>query len=505
MTPPILSVSPKDTTLSLILSSYKSLPLTISSEEKPAISQLTLSNNDTIAGTNTIISYLAPLIPVFSKTTYTDLEVAEINQWLTLSSMAPIPDDILAQLNDTLKLRTTILGEKLSIADAAVYSRVKDQVAAWTDEQRTGEKGYRYIVRWADFVQNSPELGLQISESEKVAVDPSKVLVYLKPEEPPKEKKKEGTAAGVEEPKKKPKGRAAAEKAKEEAEKVKEDLKGKTSKVIVAVTGEGKQNRKEKKEKPKREAPKKEGNKLSSTIAIPTTELSEIKITLPGPILSPSQIDLRVGHILHCAPHPNADSLFVSTISMGDPATSPLVTPHSELSLPPSVLSAFSPFPTVRTVCSGLNGLIPIEEMQNRKVVVVANLKPAVMRGIKSSAMVLAASPAPAPGEDPAVHKKETVELVAPPEGATAGERVYFEGYKAEPEAVLNPKKKIWEQIQPGFDTNAALEVVFDREKAGWVGEGASGKAPGEGPVGKLVTESGGVCKVKSLVGAVVR
>ena len=35
--------------------------------------------------------------------------------------------------------------------------------------------------------------------------------------------------------------------------------------------------------------------------------------------LSPALIDLRVGHILRCIPHENADSLYVSTIAMGDP------------------------------------------------------------------------------------------------------------------------------------------------------------------------------------------
>lgn len=127
----------------------------------------------------------------------------------------------------------------------------------------------------------------------------------------------------------------------------------------------------------------------------------------------------------------------------------------------------------------------------------VANLKPVTMRGVKSSAMVLAASP---PGAD---HGK--VELVAPPEGAIAGERVYFEGYKGEPEAVLNPKKKVWEGIQPGFSTSDGLEVVFDRAKAGWDGEGAKGKAPGEGAIGKLVVEGKGSCTVESLTGATVR
>lgn len=43
-------------------------------------------------------------------------------------------------------------------------------------------------------------------------------------------------------------------------------------------------------------------------------------------------------------------------------------------------------------VVSGLVKHIPLEELQGRSVVVVANLKPGNMRGIKSQAMVLAAS-----------------------------------------------------------------------------------------------------------------
>ncbi|RPB10234.1 nucleic acid-binding protein [Morchella conica CCBAS932] len=469
-----LSVAPNDKPLQLLISSFKNLltPTVTVSESTPAVSQLVLSNADTVAGTNTIVSHLSTLIPAFKEDQYTDLEKAEIAQWLTLTASSPIIEDTLRLLNDELKLRTTILGEKPSIADVVMYARLKDDVAGWTDDQRTGETGYRNIVRWVDFIQNSPVFGLNLPEGEKVKIDPSKVLVYLKPEEAVKEKKKEGA-----EGEKKVKGRAgAAEKAKEKVVEAKEVVKEEVNKAATAVAGDGKkQQKKEKKEKgPRREAPPKE-----------------------EPVLSPYQIDLRVGHVLYCTPHPNADSLFVSTIAMGDPADSALVTPPGTLTLPESVLAAHNPLPPVRTVCSGLNGLVPLEAMQNRKVVVVANLKPVTMRGVKSAAMVLAASPV---GDD---HGK--VELVAPPEGAVAGERVYFEGYKGEPEAVLNPKKKIWEAIQPGFSTSEENEVIFDRSKAGWEGDAAKGKAPGEGPVGKLMVEGKGTCRVESLKGATVR
>lgn len=135
--------------------------------------------------------------------------------------------------------------------------------------------------------------------------------------------------------------------------------------------------------------------------------------------------------------------------------------------------------------------------MQKRFVVVVCNLKPVTMRGVKSAAMVLAASPRPVPGVED--DHKGPVELVMPPAGAKAGEKVFFDGYDGTPEAVLNPKKKIWEAVQPGFTTTDDLAVGFDISATTGISAAA-----GEG-VKKLVTASGGVCTVPSLIGAVVR
>jgi tRNA-binding EMAP/Myf-like protein len=203
--------------------------------------------------------------------------------------------------------------------------------------------------------------------------------------------------------------------------------------------------------------------------------------TLP---LSPALIDLRVGHILRCIPHENADSLYVSTIAMGDPEGSENTHKDEETGR------------IVRTVCSGLRGLIPIEQMQDRKVIVMTNLKPVTMRGIKSAAMVLAASPLPKEGEDP--HSADrAVELVSPPEGSEGGDRAFFEGWDygegKGPEKVLNPKKKQWEGVQPGLYTSEELTVVFD-----------AGRVQGvEGGKGELVVEGDkGRCKVLSLKGA---
>nr|XP_017222897.1 PREDICTED: methionine--tRNA ligase, cytoplasmic-like [Daucus carota subsp. sativus] len=89
--------------------------------------------------------------------------------------------------------------------------------------------------------------------------------------------------------------------------------------------------------------------------------------------------------------------------------------------------------------------------MQNRKVCVLCNLKPATMRGIKSHAMVLAVSNAD--------HSK--VELVDPPQSAPVGERLTFSGFEGDPDDVLNPKKKVWETIQPDLHTNKELIACY--------------------------------------------
>ncbi|XP_021745553.1 probable methionine--tRNA ligase [Chenopodium quinoa] len=138
-----------------------------------------------------------------------------------------------------------------------------------------------------------------------------------------------------------------------------------------------------------------------------------------------ARLDIRVGLITKVQKHPDADSLYVEEIDVGEA--------------------------TPRTVVSGLVNYIPIEDMQNRKVCVLCNLKPASMRGIKSHAMVLAASNSE--------HTK--VELVEPPKEAPVGERVKFSGFDGEPDEVLNPKKKVWETLQVDLNTDSNLVARF--------------------------------------------
>ncbi|XP_039050848.1 methionine--tRNA ligase, cytoplasmic-like [Hibiscus syriacus] len=152
---------------------------------------------------------------------------------------------------------------------------------------------------------------------------------------------------------------------------------------------------------------------------------SKDKPTSTEPEISITRLDIRVGKIIKAQKHPDADSLYVEEIDVGEAQP--------------------------RTVVSGLVKYIPLEEMQNRLVCVLCNLKPATMRGIKSHAMVLAAS-----NDD---HTK--VELVEPPKSATVGERVTFPGFTGEPDDVLNPKKKVWETLQVDLHSDGNLVACY--------------------------------------------
>ncbi|KAL3883708.1 hypothetical protein ACJMK2_029945 [Sinanodonta woodiana] len=135
--------------------------------------------------------------------------------------------------------------------------------------------------------------------------------------------------------------------------------------------------------------------------------------------VTPARLDFRVGKILEVKKHPDAESLFVETVDLGEAAP--------------------------RTVVSGLVGLYPESKLQDRLGVFLCNLKRVKMRGVESQAMLMCAS-----REDP-----RAIEPLDPPEGSVPGERVVIEGYEAgEPDDVLNPKKKVWETLQPDFRTN---------------------------------------------------
>lgn len=80
------------------------------------------------------------------------------------------------------------------------------------------------------------------------------------------------------------------------------------------------------------------------------------------------RLDLRIGTIRAATAHPNADRLLVLTIDLGEAAPRQLV--------------------------AGIRAAYDVRSLPGQQVVVVANLKPATLRGVESQGMVLAASDA---------------------------------------------------------------------------------------------------------------
>ncbi|MBS3781468.1 MAG: methionine--tRNA ligase [Candidatus Thermoplasmatota archaeon] len=77
-----------------------------------------------------------------------------------------------------------------------------------------------------------------------------------------------------------------------------------------------------------------------------------------------NKLNLKVGKITKVKEHPNADKLYIARIDLGDEK---------------------------RTLVAGLKPHYDKSEMEGKKIVVVANLEPAKLRGIKSEGMMLAA------------------------------------------------------------------------------------------------------------------
>lgn len=81
---------------------------------------------------------------------------------------------------------------------------------------------------------------------------------------------------------------------------------------------------------------------------------------------NPNRLDLRVGQVTEVNLHQDASHLYISKVNLGEE--------------------------NPRTVISGLVDHISIEDMAQRLVVVLCNLKPAKMRGVISEGMILCTS-----------------------------------------------------------------------------------------------------------------
>ena len=138
---------------------------------------------------------------------------------------------------------------------------------------------------------------------------------------------------------------------------------------------------------------------------------------VPGELTELSRLEIRVGKIVEIGIHPEGDTLFVEKVDMGEAEP--------------------------RTIISGLVGFQTQEQLLNRYVIVLANLKPRTIKGITSNGMILCASNA----------DKSKVDPLSPPAGAKVGELIRFEGHLSEPVEAGNRATKAYSKVADGFHT----------------------------------------------------
>jgi len=163
---------------------------------------------------------------------------------------------------------------------------------------------------------------------------------------------------------------------------------------------EKQQQQQQQQQQGKKEKPKKEKQPKQQQQQQPAADAADINV---------SKLNMKVGKIVSVEKHPDADTLYVEQVDVGEER-------H-------------------RQVVSGLVKSYTLEEMQGRVGIFLLNLKPAKMRGVLSEGMIMCAS------------SPEKVETLQVPPGAAIGDRVTCPAYPGTPDDQLNPKKKHWEAI----------------------------------------------------------
>ena len=77
------------------------------------------------------------------------------------------------------------------------------------------------------------------------------------------------------------------------------------------------------------------------------------------------KLEIRIAEIEDVEPHPNADRLYVLKIKVGD---------------------------LRKSIVAGIRKHYGVDELKGKKITIINNLEPAVIRGVESQGMLLAAS-----------------------------------------------------------------------------------------------------------------
>jgi len=105
--------------------------------------------------------------------------------------------------------------------------------------------------------------------------------------------------------------------------------------------------------------PLKEGEKLEK----PAPQFAKVEVSKSSEFQQFSALNLKVGKVLDVQPHPNADKLYLMKVDVG----------------------------RTITMVSGLKQFYTADQLKSKTLVIVTNLEPATIRGVKSEGMLLAA------------------------------------------------------------------------------------------------------------------
>ncbi|KYR02165.1 endothelial monocyte-activating polypeptide II precursor pro-EMAP II family protein [Tieghemostelium lacteum] len=285
--------------------------------------------------------HVKKLLPTDTKGIETILKMLdEISDTFTQESQANRKDAQLHKFNKDLLIKTFVFGEQLTSLDLIFYALLHSWMSKLNDKERYV---FCNITRWFNFIQNN--------YSKQVLA-----LVPINQTPPPPEPKKETP-------------KPSATDAGKDAGK-----KDTTTTTTDKQTQPPKEKQQRKPAATQKEEPKKE---------------------------DVSRFEIRVGKIVDCKKHENADSLYVENIDLGEEKP--------------------------RQIVSGLVKFVPLDQMINRRVLVLCNLKASNLKSVRSEGMVLCAS-----NDD---HTK--VEFIEPPQDAKIGERVVCNKYPGDFDKVL--------------------------------------------------------------------
>jgi len=318
----------------------------------------------------------------------------EVMKWITFAESFPLDSKscfgVLNGLNDDLAQKSVLLGNGLkpSEADVIVFAVLHPLLIGLPNAEK--EK-LPHVLRWVDYIQNKEDFGELFEKIllEKAKFEPQGATNTVKVEVDSDAKKTSQSTKSAD----KSQNTKSADKSEAAMNPKKRDA-GKKATQDKEVTQEKK--------------------KSSETEAVEKDK--DISVSL---------LNIQVGLIHKAWKHPSADSLLVEEIDVGDAKP--------------------------RQVVSGLAKFCNPDDLKNRRVVLITNVKPGKLRDVMSEGLVLCAS-----NEDHTI-----VEPLLPPEGAKIGERISFSGIDGKPEDVLNPKKKQLEKITPHLFTDDKGVATF--------------------------------------------